>query len=268
MKAIISSTYADKYFYFIPLCVWAWNKLNVGVVCFMPIEREANQSPKLALIENTLVSINANIVIKKFDCPEHKEATYSQCSRLYGSCLDLPEDEILVTGDIDMLLLANPAINLNKDCFYVLGADLVPEKQYPICYLMSSVKKWREVFDISNQTYQQKLDELLGDIDCENMRGNYWGKDQEEAFNKISQCQHKVLMNRAILGTQFAGNRYDRDDAFLLDRLSLNTVDYHMNRPGFEDENFNKILQVLQYHYPNENFEWLINYNEEYKRLL
>lgn len=266
MTAVISTTYDDRYLWFLPLTTWAWNKLGVDVVCFIPYRNTSGD--KFMLVSDTLVKINAKGVIYNFDCPEHKEATYAQCSRLYGACLDLPEDEILVTGDIDMLLLANPAINLNKDCFYVLGADLVPEKQYPICYLMSSVKKWREVFDISNQTYQQKLDELLGDIDCENMRGNYWGKDQEEAFNKISQCQHKVLMNRAILGTQFAGNRYDRDDAFLLDRLSLNTVDYHMNRPGFEDENFNKILQVLQYHYPNENFEWLINYNEEYKRLL
>jgi len=266
MTAVISTTYDDRYLWFLPLTTWAWNKLGVDVVCFMPYRNTSGD--RFMLVSDTLVKINAKGVIYNFDCPEHKEATYAQCSRLYGACLDLPEDEILVTGDIDMLLLANPAINLNRDCFYVLGADLVPEKQYPICYLMSSVKKWKEVFGISNQTHQQKLDELLGDIDCENMRGNYWGKDQEEAFNKISQCQHKVLINRAILGTQFAGNRYDRDDAFLLDRLSLNTVDYHMNRPGYEESNFNKILTVLQYHYPNDNFSWLVEYNEKYKQLL
>lgn len=35
MKAIISTTYSDQYLWYLPLTVWAWNKLGVDVVCFI-----------------------------------------------------------------------------------------------------------------------------------------------------------------------------------------------------------------------------------------
>ena len=66
----------------------------------------------------------------------------------------------------------------------------------------------------------------------------------------------------------YANLRYDRDDAYLLDGVSLNTIDFHMPRPGYEEKNFKIILKVLQYHYPNENFQWLIDFTNEFKKLL
>jgi len=121
---------------------------------------------------------------------------------------------------------------------------------------------------IGGRSYQQCLDDLLGGIDCDNMRGNYWAKDQEELASKVFSTKDWYIIPRAKPGTQFADKRYDRDDAYILDRLSPDTIDYHMNRPGYEDGNFSIILQVLQYHYPNESFQWLIDYNNEYKKLL
>jgi hypothetical protein len=101
------------------------------------------------------------------------------------------------------------------------------------------------------------------------MRGNYWSKDQQEAYDKIhhNRFSHTEI-KRAKEGTQFASNRYDRDDAYILDRLSPDTIDYHMNRPGFEDRNFEIILTIMYYHFPDEDFQWLIDYNEQYKKLL
>jgi hypothetical protein len=122
--------------------------------------------------------------------------------------------------------------------------------------------------ELKIKTYQQCLDELLGHIEADHFRGNYWGKDQEEAYNKIYLTQELNTIPRARPGTQFASNRYDRDDAYILDRLSPDTIDFHMNRPGYEEKNFEIILTVLKYHYPNENFQWLINYTNEYKKLL
>lgn len=269
MRSIISTTYDDKYLWFLPLVNWTWNKLGVYVICFMPEGEmfgnwidENTFTPKGKLISKYF---GANR-IQFFKAPKHKEATYAQCSRLFGACLDLPEDETLCTSDVDMLLFQVPPY---VGGFTVFGSDLVPEKQYPMCYINASVKDWRSAFELNGKTYQHALDEILAHEECEHFRGNLWGRDQETAFNKISSSGIDVnLVPRARPQTQWATKRYDRDDAYILDRLSLDTIDYHLNRPGYEEHNFNIIMTVLKYHYPNEDFGWLEEYRNKYIELL
>lgn len=272
MTAIISCNYEDKYLWCLPLVVWGWNRIGVDVVCFMPqMFRNGTQvnrcGDKLDIINYFIEEQELRIKLYDFECTEHKEATYTQCSRLYGACLDLPENEYLISSDVDMFVFKKPIDDIVWDKFQILGSDLVPKGQYPVCYCGATVGVWRDVFNLKSKTYQQSLDNLLGGIECENMKGNYWGKDQEELFYKIS--KHKRFeIKRAREGTQFSSHRYDRDDAFILDRLSLDTIDYHLNRPGYEDQNFDIILRIMKWHFPHEDFTWLINYNEQYKKLL
>lgn len=277
MKVIISTTYSDTYLFFLPITTFLWNKLGVDVICFMPkAEYEGvNVPPKLGLVLSQ-ITIDKNrgfCNCYEFDAPENKQATYAQCSRLYGACLGLPENEVLVMGDVDMAVfklpfLMNAETGLDDLPFIeVLGVDLVPENQLPICYIKGTVKNIRERFDINGRTYQQCLDDLLGHIEAEHFRGNYWGKDQEESFNKISKGYY-AARNRARPGTQFASNRIDRDDAYFMDRLNPDILDYHMHRPGHTDENFEKILSVIKYFYPDDDLTWMKEYQTEYKKLL
>lgn len=275
-KAVISSTYNDIYLWNIPLVTWAWNRLGVNVICFVPehsgryfkgtSEQIEGRKKRYYFITQFCEQHGLNVNFYKFKSPEHKEATYAQCSRLYGACLDLPEDEILITSDVDMAVFQIPA-NVSGT-FSVYGYDLVPEGQMPMCYLTASVKQWRETFGLDGKSYQQCLDEILGHEEMENMRGNLWSRDQEIAYDKITNRFSHTAIKRARSGTQFAENRYDRDDAFILDRLSPDTIDFHMPRPGYEPQNFEIIMKILKYHYPNDNFDWLGSYNERYKQLL
>jgi len=267
MTAVISTTYDNKYLWYLPLTTFCWNKLGVDVICFMPEPKSDEENIKLNLCLESVNWSNSKNEVEFFLAPTHKEATYSQCSRLYAACLYLPEDELLITSDIDMGVFKIP--DYVNGTFSVFGADLVPEGQVPICFLTATVKQWRDAFNINGKSYQQCLDELLGDIECENMRGNYWSKDQQEAYDKIhhNRFSHTEI-KRAKEGTQFASHRYDRDDAYILDRLSPDTIDYHMNRPGFDDRNFEIILTIMKYHFPDEDFQWLIDFNEQYKKLL
>lgn len=273
MTAVISSTYDSKYLYFLPIVCFTWNKLGVNVICFMPDSYynfiTNKELDRLELILKTINDKNLELKCIEFKSQKSKEITYSQCSRLYAACLeDLPEDEILITSDVDMAVLNNPFPHFLSSRISVLGNDLVPEGQLPICYLMGKVNIWRKVMGIENKTYQQCLDELLGNIDCENMKSNYWSKDQETINDKLYKIDDWFLISRSNGQTQFATKRYDRDDMFLLDKLSLDTIDFHMPRPGFEQKNFDIILKVLEYHYPNDNFQWLIDYTNKFKKLL
>lgn len=264
MKAVISTTYSDTYLYFLPITTWCWNRLNVDVICFIPFP-EWEDTEKMLLISNTMGNNGMGFSGHYFSASEHKEATYAQCLRNYGAAVDgLDENELLCTSDIDMICFRQPPYN---DMLTVWGSDLVPQGQMPMCYITGTVKQWKEAFSIGGRTYQQCIDDLLGDDECKDYRGNRWSRDQELAHDYISKLNHS-LVPRAREGTQWAKNRLDRDDSYILDRLNLSNEDYHMNRPGYEDKNFQIILTILQYHYPQEDFGWLVSYNEEYKKLL
>jgi len=76
---------------------------------------------------------NCHATLQYIKSDKNKEATYAQCSRLFGGSLGLPKDEMVIVSDIDMLLFKIPPTN--KGYFTVFGADLTPPKQYPMCYI-------------------------------------------------------------------------------------------------------------------------------------
>lgn len=270
MKAIISTTYDDKYLFFLPIVTWCWNKLEVDVICFMPYLNGEDQNKRIDVVNDALRSFGSKHQYVGFEAPEHKEATYAQCSRMYAAALDLPDDEVLVTSDIDMVVFQIPPKLENG--FSVFGTDLVPIGQMPMCYISATRHDWLRAFNPSQMTYQAVLDQLLGGIECENFRGNYWAKDQEEAYKKI--IYYKYMdgwlhqFDRARPGTQFAGNRVDRDDINWRSYCGPHLIDAHLWRPGYTNENFANILELLQTQYPEDNFQWLIDYRNQYIQLL
>lgn len=270
MKAIISSTHDDLYFFFLPIVTWSWNKLGIDVICMMPnFASKSNYDIYCDwLHKSNLAHKTANCQFHYFDCLDHKAATYAQCSRLYGATLDLPENEILITSDVDMAVFSNYFDHANNGQINVFGADLVPPNQYPMCYVAMPVKTWREVMWITPGVPVQKyLDDLLGHIECEHFRANQWAKDQDEIWTHlIAQAWPVVKHFRASPGTQFATRRADRDG--WPETIPPDIIDAHLPRPGFTDDNFAKILKLFQDIYPNEDFAWMVEYRNEYVKLL
>ncbi len=271
MKAIISSTYDAKYLFFLPICVWAWNKIGIDVICFVPYSdymgSEANNQIPAQIMRDSLAKYNLRCELFYFKAPDNKKSTYSQCARLYGACLDLPEDEVLITSDVDMSVFGEYLKQFDGN-IQLFGADLLEgEKMYPMCYCSMTVKQWREVMRIDGRNFQQCLDDLLGHIEADHFRGNFWCKDQETLFNDISTSILPITKhNRAKLPERFATNRLDREDSYLLERDVTGVIDYHMNRNGYD--HIETILTIFEKIYPDENFNWIRTYTEEYKKLL
>lgn len=261
MKAVVSTTCDDKYLFFLPIITWCWNKLGVDVICFVPSRSTYSRRMNEIFLWKDRVGLRFENYC--FSAPDHKQATYAQCSRLYAAALDLPEDEIIITSDIDMAVFKLPPY---IDWITVFGSDLVPTGQFPICYASGKVKDWRDCMNIDNKTYQKCLDDLLGGIEAQHFKGNYWSKDQESLFIKTADVA--ACVNRARPGTQFAEHRVDRDDINWRSYCGPDLIDAHLWRPGYTDANFANIMELLQTQYPNENFDWVRNYRNKYIKLL
>ena len=269
MTAVISTNYDDRYLWYLPLTVWAWNKIGCDVVCFMP-PIPNGQEVKHNLIREMFKQNGATVRMEVFTAVEDKQATYCQVSRLLACCLDLPEETQLVVSDIDMLFFPKDYIKpASWMVIDIYGSDLVPQNQFPMCYLSATVQTWRALWK-ERKTYQEYLDEIVGSIECQDFRGCQWSLDQDLIHRLIvnSEDVDYIKHPRSNGKNQWATRRYDRDDSFILDRLNPETIDYHMNRPGYEQANFDIILQILSYHYPAEDFTWLVNFTNEYKKLL
>lgn len=274
MKAIISTTLDDKYQFFLPIVSWCWNKLEIDVICFCRTIDEKHPDglmARAALIGATLEEQKLRIEMPTFSCPIDKEATYAQISRMYASSLrNIPNEEVLISGDVDMVVMKNIFDGANEGFLFNLGYDLVPDNQLPMCYTWGEAGTWDFIFEIKGKSLQECLDQQLGHEEMINMRGCLWSRDQEimaKAFSKYNYAS-TIRIPRAREGTTFANHRLDRDDQFILDRLSPDIIDFHMPRPGYEENNFNIILTVLKYFYPNDNFQWLIDYRQNYISLL
>lgn len=264
MRAIISCTNDSLYSYFLPLVAYCWNKLGVNVIAFTP--SQSNAATFFAMQAMNFNRENKNLSFG-YIADENKSATYSQLSRLMAwGISDILDDEIIYTSDCDMLNFKLPPHDNGFD-FTVWGSDLTPPTQYPVCYVGAKKSKWKQFFGVEDKDYQGALDYHLGSIECNHMRGNYWCFEQELIFNTLQNANCK-LIPRSNGQNQFALNRVDRTDLHYKDRLDHDIVDAHLWRPGYTEENFHKILELLQYFYPEDDFNWLIDYTNEYRKLI
>lgn len=263
MKAILSSTYDDLYLFNLPIVTWAWKRLSVDVICFMP---NFNQAPDVQKVELVARNCPKTLDFQLFNCPPEKTATYAQVSRLFGCYANVSNYETIITSDVDMLVFKLPYVSPTENMSTV-GYDLTPEKQYPMCYASGLALCWWEMFGYESISYQEMLDKHLAHENCENMRGNLWCRDQELLYNYMNKVPHNKI-SRARPGTQFASNRVDRDDSFWEERLNEFTLDAHLWRPLWEPANFEKLLKLLRFKWPEEDFGWVIEYRNEYIKLL
>jgi hypothetical protein len=129
-----------------------------------------------------------------------------------------------------------------------------------------SKTNWRKVMGDHNSIHAA-VEDLLGKEDCENMRGNLWCRDQETIYNNIikSGLPYTLHDRRKSDTNRTARNRADRD-GWQYDVNGL--VDAHLLRPGYEPENFSKILTLFKEVYPQENFQWMVDYRNLFVSLL
>ncbi len=257
MIAVLSATEHDYYAMPLPFAVFSWVKMGIRCVCFIP----DGDNVKLSLAKKYC----GDAQFATFNAEEKRIPTYSQVSRLFAAALDLPDDKVLITSDSDMCVFGDFFNGLDDGNIHIVGHDLTPDEQYPMCYAAMPRSQWRKIFNIT-KTYQSHLEEIINPIEGDNIRGTNWCLDQFLLRRELDKSGiHFIKHPRSNGLTQWATKRADRD-GWHFDPYDI--IDAHLPRPLTDDENFRKVYDLFRIKYPHDNLDWMIEYQQAYKQLL
>lgn len=261
MIAVLSATSDDFYAMPLPFAVYSWNKIGVDCIAFIP----KGDSAKIELAKKYCGTMAAFF---EFSCADFRVPTYSQVSRLTGAALpNLKDEDVLITGDSDLCVFGDFFKQLEDGRVHIVGADLTPDEQYPMCFAAMPVKIWKEVYNINDKTYQEWLEETINPIESSNLRGTAWCLDQFLLKQGLDKSGIEVIKHNRSDGTNcFAKQRADRDSWQNFNPYDI--IDAHLPRPLTNEDNMNKVYELFKIKYPNDNLDWMLEYYNDYKKLL
>lgn len=261
MIAVLSATENDLYAMPLPFAIYSWVKIGCTCIVFIP----KGSNPKIELAKKYF---SEHVNYYEFDCEERRIPTYSQVSRLAGSVTDnVGEDAVLITADSDICVFGDFFKQLEDGNIHIVGADLTPDEQYPMCFAAMPVKTWKEVYRLEGKTYQGWLEETINPIESSNLRGTAWCLDQFLLKQGLDKSGREVIKHKRSDGTNcFAKNRADRDSWQNFNPYDI--IDAHLPRPLTDEANMRKVYELFRIKYPNDNLDWMWEFYNEYKKLL
>lgn len=265
---VVSTNYDDKYLFFLPIIQYAWQKLGWDLICMMPNKPLEDIPETKDLVFSRMADIaqsRTSITIMYFNCKESDEITYTQCSRLYAANLAIPEFDILLTSDVDMLPISN-YWNPDPNKITSYGRNL-SDKHFPICYVGMSPARWREVMLLTGNV----TNDMHIDIEGWEGDGNRWELDQDLLTESLLPYQNEIVYidREKSIHSDYPVGRIDRSAWDATHKESVR-IDCHLLRPGYSDENWPRILNEIKENLnpTEEDIQWLESYRNAYVKLI
>lgn len=261
MFAVLSATENDFYALPLPFAVYSWYKLGFYSIIFLP----TGNNPKLSLAK----AYCKNSIFYEFECEDRRIPTYSQVIRNFGAALSMSwqfPNNVMITSDSDMVVFSSFFKGLDDGRIHVVGHDLTPPDQYPMCFCGMPIMQWHEVMKIGTKTYQQCVSELIDPIDGLDIRGEQWCYDQWYLKRMLKPFEKEIVFhNRSDGQNQLAKNRADRD-GWQFDPYSI--IDAHLPRPLTDRNNFTKVIDLFTSQYPQDDLSWMHTFYNEYIKIV
>lgn len=273
--AVIATNHNHSYDFFAPLTVMMWRRV-VGFDCIVLLtdtEAEWRREKYASLVLDTLGELNVqHHFIGKIE--GYQTAQAAQSSRQHAAALDLPAEDVLITGDIDMWPLDGPWFRLHDPAkwdftLWYWNAYGSPYPPYHCtAYCGATARVWREVMGLRitgevGSQLQETFDRTLGRY-----------HDSWQAWN-----HDELFFGSRIKGWDGYPDRCQRIDRYggppddRIDRSgwpaeidwSRQWVDTHLLRPGAQHENWVRIRPILE-HYLPDRMDWVDSYLLGYRR--
>jgi len=272
---VVSVNENCDYQYFLPLTCAVWQKFGwtpivfyQGQVTFPEAVDPDDRSRRHKLFDLLMDQPYDGAVVGVGPIDGYRSDTITQISRLYAACLDLQEDDYLMTGDIDMIPLSNYwQPDFIKPTVY--GHDLTGFGHFPICYIGAPVKLWREFMKLEGTDYQYHIQKDLMTLPQAKDQDfyKYWFTDQDLITARLKEYGTGKIdfINRGQYSNGYAKGRVDRG-AWHLGHEQF--IDAHLlQQCHHTEEKIQKLMDLLYHVWPKEDWLWFLNYTKEFKKL-
>jgi hypothetical protein len=290
MKQVITSTDLNKdYSFFIPIIYFAWKNLGYDLNLFINCSVSnlmAKNNEILFKVLNELKIKSIFLHNKDYNIPQEYSWSLSPFSRLFGCYFDLPDNDYLLTTDIDMIPLDSKWFNsIDENKINIYGEDGSTggygHSRYPICYIGMTVGKWKNLigYDVK-KTLNETINYKLSNIPKTLTEGQWRSLDETYFHYLFRDLASDEMRKSAIFYFRYmipnpAFKGHDNKTPFILpagriDRsnwdLSMlpTAIDAHCPRPGYNDENWSKILPILEKCLTDDQLKYTKNYREEF----
>ena len=240
MKYVILSTDNNPdYYSLLPLVCHSWRKIGyTPVIIFVNVPR---------VIKNKILDNCPGCITTELGAYEGvKDSTIAQIQRLWEWKRAQPDD-ILITADADMVIARDIFTHdVSEGQIVSYGYDLTGRSELPICYVKATAAKWRELmgeFTIPEKAYSERWED-------------YWSVDQQLLTQRAREYGMERITFIDRLHNHPRGLPTGRWDRACWDVIPSEIIDVHMKRNDFDAQ-----LQVFKHLWPNEDYSFLINFN-------
>jgi hypothetical protein len=193
LTTVLGSTNLNpKYYMFVPKQILFWKKFGIKFIAVVVGEKIPDE---LIVYSDNIILWNRNLNINT--------AFVSQNIRMYiPALLNLPEDEMVMITDMDMLPMNDRYYkegleNFTKEDFvYYRNVD---KKQIYMCYNAAHPSIWGKLFSVNNESDIEKIINQTYNNQYSGIPGRIgWFIDQEIMYKKLINYSNLKILNRPI----------------------------------------------------------------------
>lgn len=258
---VLSVNENPKYFAYLPLVTWAWRKFGWEPIIFF----RGELFNSLAVMIFKTAGINEANGWQLPSLKEYGSDTITQISRLYAACV-VTEQAFIMTSDVDMIPLSD-YWDFNEEAITIWGHDLTGYQHTPICYIGMKASYWKEVMKLESNDYNALIKRDLDSMPNAKSEDSVkrWVVDQDLITERINASTHpKEIIIRGMYENGYPIGRVDRS---AWSQLHNTYIDCHGPHDLLENpDSREKLMRLLRFIWPEENFTWFENYLKELKQ--
>jgi len=181
-----------EYYMFIPKQILFWNKFKINFIAIFVGEK----------IPDELLSYSNNIILWNKNLNLNTTYVAQNLRMYYTSLIKLPDNEMVMITDIDMLPMNNKYYTEGLDFFskndFIYYRNIDGNQIY-MCYNASHPDNWSKIFNIySEKDIEEKIIESYNSS-YNGIPGSIgWFIDQEIMYKKLINYEHLKVLNRPI----------------------------------------------------------------------
>ena len=273
-KVILACTSDKNYLFYLPIVTLQWQKY-VGFKPIVYLVGEIGEwlvDPVRLFVVKETRKLGAEInFISRVD--GYRDSTVAQLSRLYAACSTKYLDSYFLTSDADMLPMSREWFNRRQEGKTLdIKCPSCGVNKYPVCYVGASCTLWREIMGLKLDTEVSVRDQIETRLKTDLKAGGdaftEWCYDEELLSKKIREWNgHPGSCQIVIRKGCPPRDRIDRscwpesiDDV-------TKYVDCHSLRPGYTDENWNKVRRLLVLKLSARDLQSVERYRQNFVRL-